>query len=132
MALNDSITELANATLTVTRKADGTFTNGIYGPGATTTFDIDVVMQPAFNLNRIIGGADLKSDIDLQRVETIYQIHTTTEIKCRTPTTEPDVVTYAGTVFIPGDYTVARVETWDLDGETHYHAVITKKTLGAS
>jgi hypothetical protein len=127
VSLNDSITALANATLTVTRMVKKTFVDGIAVAGSTTTFTIDAVVQPAFNLNRIIGGADLQAGIDLQRVETIYQIHTTTELKGRTPTTEPDVVTYKGDA-----YTVARVEEWDLDGEIHYHVVITKQTEGAS
>lgn len=127
MALNDSIAALATDTLTVTRTAEGSYVNGIYAPGATSTFEIDAVVQPAFNLNRVIGGADLQAGLDLQRVETIYQVHTVTEIKGRTETTDPDVITYNG-----DDYTVARVEEWELDGEIHFHAVITKQTRGAS
>lgn len=127
MGLNDSILGLTNETLTVTRRAVGTFVSGIYVPGAPTTFEVVAVVQPAFNLNRVIGGSDLQAGIDGQRVETIYQVHTATEIRGRTPANDPDVVTYRG-----DDYTVARVEQWDLSGEVHYHAVITKLTSGAS
>jgi hypothetical protein len=125
--VNNSIASLANATLTVTRTVEGTYVNGIYVPGATSTFPIDVVIQPAFNLNRIIGGADLEGAVDNQRVQEIYQIHTTTLLKTRTPTTDPDVIAYKG-----GNWTVARVEEWDLKGQVHYHVVITKQTRGAS
>lgn len=127
MSVNDSISALANHTLTVTRRLKGVYTNGIYVPGATSTFTIVAVVQPAFNLNRIIGGSDLEGTVENQRVQEIYQIHTTTELRTRTETTDPDVVTYKGR-----PWTVARVEEWDLDGEIHFHAVITKQTRGAS
>ncbi len=127
MSLNDSITELANETLTVTRTAVGSFVAGIYVTGAATTFSIEAVVQPAFNLNRVIGGSDLQAGLDNQRVETIYQVHTATELLGRDTTKDPDVVTYKGAPF-----TVARAEEWNLDGEVHYHCVITKQTQGAS
>lgn len=131
MSVNESIDGLANATLTVTRtNTTGAYVDGIWVPGTTTTFTIDAVIQPAFNLNRVIGGADLEGSVENERVVEIYQIHTRTELKTRKkgpPAIEPDLVEYDG-----AQWTVARVEKWDLDGEAHYHAVITRVTKGAS
>lgn len=127
MGLNDSILALANETLVVTRTAKGTYVTGKYVPGATSSFSIDAVVQPAFNLNRVIGGADLQAGVENQRVEEIYQLHTVTALATRTPTTDPDVITYKGAL-----WTVARSEEWELDGEIHYHVVITRQTKGAS
>ncbi|MGN6103655.1 MAG: hypothetical protein ACTHU0_00995 [Kofleriaceae bacterium] len=127
MPLNDTIAALANERLTVTRTLKGTSVHGRYIPGSSSTFEIDAVVQPAYNLNRVIGGANLQALLDNQRVEKIYQIHTVTPLQTRSPTTDPDVIFYEGV-----SWTVARVEKWELDGEVHYHAVITKQTKGAS
>ncbi len=127
MSLLDSITSLVNATVTVTRHAEGVYTNGIYAPGAASTFTCDVVMQPAFGLNRVIGGADLHAGVEGQSTTDVLNFFTVTEIKTRTPTTDPDVITYRG-----ASWTVARVEPWTLISDTYYRVLITKQTGGAS
>lgn len=129
MPVNDSITSLANATITVKRRAEGTMANGVYVPTSPpTTFELDVVMQPAFNLNRIIGGADVEADVDNQSAATVNVLWTTTRLYTRDPGLDPDVVTYDG-----ADWTVTRVEgPWQLDDQAHYKVVITKQTQGAS
>lgn len=131
MPVNDSITSLANASITVTRTARAPFVNGRRVAGAESTIGpISVVAQPAFNLNRVIGGADLDGNIENQQVVEIYQIHTTTQLMAgedgeSVTRYEPDIVTFRGK-----QWTVARVEEWNLDGEIHYHAVITRRTKG--
>ena len=125
--LNDSIDGLANATMLVTRRAAGATVNGIYVKGAATTFSVDVVLQPAFNLNRVVGGANLEARVDNQKVTDVRVFYSQIALVERTLTTDPDVVTYNG-----ADWTVARVETWDLSGETHYRVIISKQTHGGA
>jgi hypothetical protein len=131
MSVNESIDSLSNATLTVTRTTTtGAYVDGIWVKGASTTFTIDAVIQPAFNLNRVIGGADLEGNVENQSVVEIYQVHTRTQLFTRKkgpPAIEPDLIEYDD-----AQWTVARVEEWDIDGEVHYHAVITRVTHGAS
>lgn len=132
MSLNDTITSLANASITVSRTTRVPFVNGRRVAGTTTTIGpLDVVAQPAFNLNRVIGGADLDGTVENQKVVEIYQLHLTAPLYSGESIDgatqyEPDIVTYKGK-----QWTVARVEEWNLDGEIHYHAVITRQTRGS-
>ncbi len=127
MSLNESIDALVTDTVTVKRRAEGTWTDGIYTPGTLTTFSANVVMQPAFGLNRIIGGADLHSEMDNQSAPDVRVLYTTTKFYTRSPSTDPDVI-----VFESADWTTIRVEEWNLSGEKHYRVIITKVTHGAS
>lgn len=131
MSVNDSIDGLSNASITVSRTTRVAPVNGRRVAGVTTVLGpYDVVAQPAFNLNRVIGGADLDGTADNQKVVEIYQLHTTTQLHSGEDIAgatqyEPDVITFRGK-----QWTVARVEEWDLDGEIHWHAVITRSTGG--
>ena len=128
MSVLDSLDSLlTHVGITVTRHAIGTYTNGVYTPAAPTTLTIDAVVQPAFNLNRVVGGADLHAHVDNQSATDVRQLHTRTELRTRTPTNDPDVLTLDG-----ADWTVIRVEPWDLDGERHYHCVLSKITHGGA
>jgi hypothetical protein len=129
VSVNESIDGLiTDAGLTVQRYGIGAIVDGIYTPAAPTTILIDAVIQPAYNLNRVVGGADLHANVDGQSSTDIEQVHTRTELFERTPEHDPDVIVgYKG-----ANWTVMRVEKWDLDGEIHYHAVIAKQTKGAS
>lgn len=129
-ALNDAILDVDAETLTVSRTPVGAYdpVTGLYVPSASSTFTIVAAVQPAFNLNRIIGGADLSAHVDLQHATDVRQLHTATLLKTRTPTTDPDVILGLE----DANWTVARVERWTLDGETHYHCVIAKQTGGGS
>jgi hypothetical protein len=129
MPLNDTIASLAtDFGCVVTRAAGGTWTDGIYvRDSAPTTFTIDCVVEPAFNLNRVIGGANLYGGVEGQMVTDVRQFWTITELKTRTPDNDPDEILLQGK-----NWTVARVERWDLDGEVHFHCVVTAKTMGAS
>ncbi len=126
--LNDSIDSLATGDYVVTRRAVGSFTDGIYnGGGATTSFSINAVMEPATGLQRVVGGQETRADDDGQRTNDIRVLYTRTELFARTPSYEPDLVTIGGRQF-----TVWRVEMWDLSGEVHYRALCTLKTSGGS
>ncbi len=128
MSLDESIDALITDTLVVTRHAVGTYTAGIYATGAVTTFTCDAAVQPAFGLNRVVGGADLGAKVDGQHVTDVRDFFTRTFLKTRTPTTDPDVITG----FEGADWTVARVEKWNLSGEVYYRCLISKITGGAS
>lgn len=134
MPVNDSITGLANASITIARTTRVPPVNGRRVAGTTTTVGpIDIVIQPAFNLNRVIGGADLNGTVENQQIEEIFQIHSTEPLYAGQRIAgatqyEPDIVTWDGQ-----EWTVARVESpWDLTGERHWHAVITRRTGGGS
>lgn len=126
--LADSITELATDTITVRRTTESVPVDGVYVAGSSSTFTCDVVMQPAFGLNRVVGGADLHGMVDGQHVTDVRDFFTNTEIKERSPGFEPDVVVG----FEGRDWTVARVERWpNLDGGHYWRAIITLSTGGS-
>ncbi len=128
MALNESIDGLLTGSYLVTRKTAGSMTDGIYsGGGSTTTFSMAAVVEPATGLQRVVGGYEMRSDNDGQRTNDIQVIYTRVELYTRRPTHEADLVTVRGR-----QYTVFRVESWDLSGEVHYRALATLKTSGAS
>lgn len=132
MSLNESIDSLATGSYTVTRRATGTTTDGIYTPGGSSTFSITAVVEPATGLQRVTGGFEMISSYDGQHANDVQVIYTRTELKVRSRTTEPDLVTIRGR-----QYTVFRCEPWDLakDGannEVHYRALCTLDNDGAS
>jgi hypothetical protein len=132
MSLNESIDSLATGDYTVTRKAVGTFTDGIYsGGGSTTTFTIRAVQEPATGLQRVTGGFEMISGYDGQHTNDVRVLYTRTELKTRSQTTEADRVTINGR-----QYTVFRCEPWDLakdasNNEVHYRALCTLDTDGS-
>lgn len=130
MPLNDTIASLAtDRGVVVSRYGAGTFVDGVYVRNTPTTLLIDCVTEPAFNLNRVIGGVnlDVSGAVEGQRTTDIRQIWTTTELFSRTPTNDPDEVALQGK-----NWTVARVERWDLAGTVHFHVVLAAMTLGSS
>ncbi len=128
MSLNDSITSLANATITIRRTLESTFVNGKYVKGPPVLIEgVRAVIQPAYNLNRVIGGADIEATVDNQRMAEVYQVHTTAKLYTVQEDHDPDVILWRDS-----EWTVIRVEEWEITGEIHYHAVITKVTKGAS
>jgi hypothetical protein len=129
MSLSDIILEFDPLTLSVQRHNVGSIVDGEYVPAAPSTFTIQACIQPAFNLNRVVGGADLHALVDLQKVTEVRQLYTATELRTRTPQNDPDVIL----MYEEASWTVARVEKWpDLDGGYFYHVVITKVTGGAA
>lgn len=120
MSLLDSITAFLTpgSPYTVTRKAAGAYSTGYYAPGATTTFAIAASVQP-------VTGRDLRSLPEGQHAEESRVIYTATELRTRTPTTEPDVIT------IDGDpWEVTRVERWEFGTDTtHYRAYASRQVI---
>lgn len=128
MSVLDSIDSLATDTLTVRRRATVAPVNGKRALGPATTFTCVAVVQPAFNMNRVIGGANLSAREDLQSATDVRQLHTRTELKTRSPGFDPDeIVGFEG-----ANWTVRLVEKWVIDDEPHYHVAIAKQTGGAS
>lgn len=141
MSVLRAIDNLANAgvpgkpTITFTRWAAGHYDDntGVWANGASVTSPFKAVVQPAFNLNRVVGGADMQGRVDLQKTTTVMQLHTRTALQTlsKDPGTDAaipaDVITYKG-----ADWTVSRVEIWEDRGQPYYHVVFTKKTGGAA
>lgn len=132
MSLNESIDSLATGTYTVTRRATGSYTDGNYTAGSASTFTISAVVEPATGLQRVTGGFEMISMYDGQHTNDVQVVYTRTELKARSPGTEPDLITIRNR-----QYTIFRCEPWDLakDGannEVHYRALCTLDTDGAS
>ncbi len=128
MSLLDSIYGFQTGTYTVTRRAEGTWTDGIYIPNpTTTTLAIRGVVQPAREIQRVVGGRDMREREQNQYVDDVQVIHTDTEIWTRKPGYDPDMITVDG-----GQWHVIRVEKWTIGGVTFWMGVITRETNGAS
>lgn len=117
VSVNDTIASLRttsggnpDGTYTVTRTATGTRSHGRYTPGAATTFPIVAGIEPA-DPN---GLQDLPAG---QRADDLIQIFTDTELLTRTPTTDPDVITYRGE-----PWTVIATDFIEGFGEAHCEA----------
>ena len=128
MSLNETIDDLVtHASVTVQRRLKSTMSMGRYVPNAPTTFTADIALEPAFNLNRVVGGANLSAKVDLQHATDIRVFYTRTQFFTESETTDPDVIINLG----GATWVVARVETWTLVDETHYRVIVTKDTGGA-
>jgi hypothetical protein len=91
--------------ITVTRKAVGTFSSGVFVPGATTTIAATGSIQP-------LNGREHANLPELQRASESLKCYTTTELRAadeaiRQPA---DLVTFRGRT-----YQVHRVEPWEYD-----------------
>lgn len=112
MSLRDSITSLASGTYTITRTASGTYdATGAYTQGGLSSFDIVASIQPA-------TGRQLRDLPEGQRGDEVVAVFTITELRTRTPTTEPDTVAYRGE-----PWTLITVKRWDSFGATHYECM---------
>lgn len=112
MSVTDSIGALATGTYSVSRRASGSFTQGRYTPGTLALLTITASVQP-------VRGRDLRVLPEGQRAEDTRVVYTTTELRTRTDSTEPDRVSIGGEPF-----NVFRVEKWDAFGTTHYRAFV--------
>lgn len=133
MSLNDTIDALATGQYTVTRRTRGTYVDGIYsGPGATSTFAISAVLEPATGLQRVVGGFEMRADYDGRRVNDIRVLYTKIELYTDSDTHEADLITLNGR-----QYTVFRVEPWDIayyetNNTVHYQVLCTRVTQGST
>lgn len=99
-------------TLTATRKAAGTVTNGRYTVGASSTFSFYGAVQPM--------GSSLKALPEGYAAEDGRRIYTTTQL-VKLPF--PDEVTIDGEVFV-----VSHVDgPWTGFGGTHYCVTVARK-----
>jgi hypothetical protein len=111
VSVTDSILSFLTGTYAVTRAATGSYSGGRYSAGSTTTFNIDAVIQPA-------TGRVLDSLPEAQRGGEVRSIWTLTELRTRTPSSAPDVVTIDGEAWV-----VTTVKRWESFDPTYYFAL---------
>ena len=128
MSLDETIDDLVTHTVTVQRTPKEALSMGKPVAGTPTTFTADIVLQPAFNLNRVVGGANLAAHVDGQHATDIRVFYTRTQFYTRSSTTAPDVIQNLD----GANWVVARVETWTLTDETHYRVIVTRDTGGSA
>lgn len=128
MGLLDTITSLATASnYVVTRRASGVVTDGVYVAGSSSTFTVEAIVQPATGMQRVVGGKDMRWNEEGQSVPDVRMLYVATELLTRATTNEPDEISIEGR-----DWTVARVEPWELAGQKFFRVLVSKKTGGAS
>lgn len=128
MALSDTIGDFSTGQLAITRATGGAMVNGIWIPGTPITIMIDASVQPATGMARVVGGQDMESNDEGQSTVDVRQLYTTTQLFARSSVTQdPDLVNFEGS-----QWTVFRVEEWNLSGDVFFRVVFTKSTLGAS
>lgn len=128
MSILQNIYSFQTGVYTVTRRARGVIgDDGIYVQGAATTLEIRAVIQPAREIARVTAGRDMRENEQLQHVDDVMMLHTDTEVKTRTPTTDADIISHEG-----DEWTVVRVEKWPYRGVFIYQAIITRRTDGGS
>lgn len=128
MSLLDSIYGHQTGVYTVTRRATGTFVDGVYVQNPTsTTLQIRGVIQPAREIQRVTAGRDMREREQNQYTDDVRIIHTDTEIHTRTPTNDPDIISYES-----GNWIVIRVERWAISGIEFWMGLITREMEGGS
>lgn len=108
MSLSGVIGRFKTGTYNVTRTAVGVRVNQVYVPGATTVIPIDASIQP-------VSGRMLQDLPEGQHAEESRLVYTRTELKTRTPGTDPDIISIDGE-----DYRVTRVEKYGTISGGHY------------
>ena len=132
MATSDAILDMANAELTIRRRARGAFgESGRWVPGPATTFTIQAYVQPATGMQRVIGGRDMRADEQGQHVDDVRAVYTAVELRTRDANTEPDmVIGYKG-----ADWIAVRQEEWESpfdEDDVYFRVLITRETRGAA
>lgn len=118
MSLRSVIGVFATGNYQVTRRAAGTMLFGRYLPGSAITIDISASVQP-------VTGRQLRTLPEGQSASETRVIYTTTELKTRTPTTEPDRIRINGEA-----WDVINVEVWDGNsGSPHYVAMAARQAI---
>lgn len=111
----------------VTRRPTALFVAGKRVPGTATTFSVEGVIQPATDMQRVVGGRDMVSNEQNQHTDDVRSMYTLTEVWPRKPGYDPDMVRLED-----DDWTVFRVEPWTISGVSFWMAILTKTTGGAS
>lgn len=95
-----TVKAFVTGTYTVTRTAAGSYSGGLYTPGAESSFTIDAGIFP-------LTGRELANLPQGQHGTEVRQLFTLTELKTRTPSTEPDTIDISG-------------ETWEVLSVSQY------------
>lgn len=105
--------------LLVTRRGDGSYTDGLFVEGAESTFPIDAVITP-------VTGKELRQLPEAYHQMSVYTVITETQLKAQDTTTqsEGDRMTIAGL-----EHTVFKVEDWGAFGESFYQAIVTAEPV---
>lgn len=129
MALRDVIDSLySDHDVVVTRRTGGVMVDGVWTPGAASTFLLPAAsIQPATGMQRVVGGRDMRHDEQGQFSVDVRVVYSYVELKAREPGIDPDTLTFDGSAWI-----VVRAETWPLNEEVIYRSLITRETHGAS
>lgn len=117
MALQDVINAAGFKTgdYTVTRVVAGSYVSGLYVPGGTSTLSIEASIQPA-------TGRDLQVLPEGQHGQETKVVYTTTELRTRRTTHDPDKITIDGET-----WECVTDERWEAFGGTHYRVYATRQ-----
>jgi hypothetical protein len=102
-------------TVTVTRPGAGAYTNGTWTPGSSSSFSIEISLQP-------VQGEDLQILTEAERTRRVMKGYTVTRLYTARESTDqkPDRVAYDGEAF-----EVHNVERWR--GDLNYYKVLLVK-----
>lgn len=129
MSLTDVIDSFETDELVVTRAVDrGTIgADGIFVPGATTTFTTICTIEPATGQQRVVGGLDMHAMPSGDAVDDVRVIYTRDQLLPESVQRNADHVSFEG-----ANWLVFRCETWNLTGDIFYRVTITRVTNGAA
>lgn len=127
MSILASILGFKTGDYVVTRRPTAASVAGKRVLGTATTFTIEGVIQPATDMQRVVGGKDMLSNEQNQHTDDVRSLYTVTEVWPRVPGYDPDMISVEG-----DDWTVFRVEPWTISGVSFWMAVLTKTTGGSS
>lgn len=113
MSLPSVIDYFKTGSYTIKRRVKGSVVSGIYTDGAETQFSVDASVQP-------ITGRELKNLEEAQATMDDKVIYTRTELKCREPAFEPDIIVIGGE-----EYEIYRVESHQVIS-SHFRAFATR------
>ena len=112
--LSGVVSSFQTGTYTVTRNAAGSYTEGVWSSGSSSTFTIAAVVQPAL-------GKDLEIVPEGIHASDTRKVWTTTALRTADQNQEPDTITIGGE-----GYRVINVLPWEgLDGD-HYECLVAK------
>lgn len=126
--LRDTIDSLAtDFDIPIERRTAGQYVDGVWLPGAYEPLALEFsVITPATGMARVVGGRDMRSDEQGQRVDEVLAIYTNVELRTR-ETNDPDRILFDG-----GVWYVVRVERWAINDEVCWRSMITREMRGGS
>jgi hypothetical protein len=100
----------------VQRAAQGSYVDGVFVPGTSSTLSIRAAVQP-------LTGRDLLELPEGHHASEVRLVFTTTELRSLSPDSAADIVVIDGI-----NWRVVEVSRWDFDGDTHYRAMVSKRS----